>query len=270
MHKNIHKYFYLPAIFIILLFCTFSCKIIQSPLPEKQSSKRNSKLIMVDRINHDQYYRPVLGALTTRSQKCGNSFCAVLIENNYPVISYNIIIKDINRIIDYKKPLIITYEWTSKGFETGIKVASQMGRSPSIDPRGFPGILTAQLVCISLGGPIGFVSGLGKGSYEFSRDIHRSYFIKGKEIILGYTKYFYDSQQRIVKSSTYVPYRTIGKNPLLIYNKDGRLTGTRFIPGNKPIEILTIEYQYNAEKLTPCKLLLHEYYPKNKYREIIF
>ncbi len=160
------------------------------PFVPKQST------FLVKQIEYDEHGRPLFPVtLRDRPGKAGEAFTIVHSVNNRPVRSYDIAIIE-QRQADMGKPLAIVYEWTGKGFQSGLDISGGFAGSfygSGREAVAYLAIVTAPIV---IGGVTGFVVGIVSSIPETATELKRV-IVNARETVIGYTLYEYDEKGRI-------------------------------------------------------------------------
>jgi hypothetical protein len=190
---------------------------------------------MVKKVEYDSHGRPLFqSVLQKRPEKAGEQFTVVQYEENRPVISYDIVI--VGRKPDMMRPLAVVYDWTGKGFETGVRLAVDSLRGAADNKYGWVVPVASMVVSTAAG----FVIGVGASVPVAMREINT--LITDNEVLLGYSEYTHD--------------------------QDGRLRIMRvFQPAETPREIVKTEYLYHDHDKTPYQTDIYSS-PENKLRTI--
>ncbi|MCW7469753.1 hypothetical protein [Leptospira kanakyensis] len=109
------------------------------------------------------------------------------------------------------------------------------------------------------------ILGMGKGTYEFTEDVLEGIIVSKEEIVLGFNDYQYDKEGRLLKVSTYLPYRSISKSVIPFYDRDGKKQIGQMYPSSKPILLSEINYKYvnsKSDLKTPKSAEIIEHIPK--------
>lgn len=159
---------------------------------------------MVKKIEYDEHGRPLFRKkLGTRPGGAGEQFTLVHAVNERPVRSYDIAIIE-QQQADMRKPLAIINEWTGRGFQGGLDISGNLGRSFYGSGREavlYLAIMTAPIV---IGGVTGFVVGIVSSIPETAIELRRV-IVNAQEMVMGYTLYEYDEKGRIRSMKLYPP-----------------------------------------------------------------
>lgn len=235
--------------FFLLIICIFTQCVRHSPLIPKDRLFDGKVREIYKNLTYDVYGRPVFEERTGKyPDKTNDQYCIVDLDENTGLplrtfIIYNDDCSDCSP--DMEKPFKVIYNWTGKGFEIGCSTVKDMfkdsaGRGVGTgDPFAMLSIAGITVVtCTSVGFTVGLVKGSGTLVNE-SKNIS----IKYLQFLLGYIRYFYDEQKRLIKMIHYTP-------------------------ADQPVELLITDYNYTGNDTIPFKTTVYSV-PEKKTREIL-
>ena len=267
--KSLIKYLCL----IICLFITY-CGVKKTQLRDDDISEYDINYKIYKTITYDKYYRPIVADKIERPAKKGEQFHIVAAHKNIPIKVYDVLVEDMPKTVDYKKPLKIIWEWTKDGFKTGGKIAlgymdsGQYARAGNLKEAAIILVVIPAGICIT-SGTVGFVIGCGKGSIELSKDL-KNLLIEGKEIMLGYSTYYYDNNGRIALIKYFIPYEMMNKYLNEFKNQTDESSAINSEPENEITQLFEIQYYYSGNSVDPYKTVISEKFPEINKREILF
>ncbi len=192
-------------VFLFLITCGCMTERVQ-PITEYPSVPKQTTFL-VKKILYDDHGRPLFSdRISSRPGRRGDRFTIVHAVNNRPVRSYDIAIVE-QRKADLSKPFVVIYEWTGRGFESGLELTGNFrfygNYSASSRDEALAGLafLTAPIVIGSVTGFIvGVASSIPVTATELKHAVENS-----RETVIGYTTYEYDEKGRIKYLKTYPP-----------------------------------------------------------------
>ena len=183
---------------------------------------------IVRSISHDEKGLPLLGTrLSERPSRPGEHFAVVRLNNEQPVISYDIVVA--RQKPDFAKPLEAVYEWTGKGFTLGVNVTGNMLQGSSgiqihnNDEARF--VLAVIAAPIALGTVGGFIVGVADGVHHATQEL-------SKVVVHG---------ERVVTCTTYE------------YDELNRLSIMRMLSPDRAQELVRTEYVYEGAVTKPIR-----------------
>ena len=197
----------LLAVTCVLLLIPLGCMtervqpVAEYPFVPKQTT------FLVGKIEYDAHGRPLFShVISKRPGRNGERFSIVHAVNNKPARSYDIAIVEEQKA-DLSKPFAVIYEWTGRGFESGLELTGNFrfygNYSASSRDEALVGlaILTAPLVIGSVTGfVVGVVSSIPVTATELKHVV-----VNSREMVIGYTVYEYDEKGRIKYMKVYPP-----------------------------------------------------------------
>lgn len=201
----------LLAVTCLLLLIPLGCMtervqpVAEYPFVPKQTT------FLVDKVEYDAHGRPLFShVLSKRPGKSGDQFTIVHAVNNKPARSYDIAIVEQQKA-DLSKPFVVIYEWTGRGFESGLELEGNFlgnfrfygNYSASSREEALVGLafLTAPIVIGSVTGfVVGVVSSIPATATELKHVV-----VNSRETVIGYTVYEYDEKSRIKYLKVYPP-----------------------------------------------------------------
>lgn len=159
---------------------------------------------LVKKTDYDEHGRPLFHeALERRPVRAGEQFTFVQSLNNRPIRSYDIAV--VEQKPDMRRPLKVIYEWTGKGFATGLNVTGHLSQvrfeGSGKDAGLYLAFVTAPIV---IGGVTGFVVGIVSCLPDTATEL-KHLVVNARETVIGYTVYEYDEKERIRFMKLYPP-----------------------------------------------------------------
>jgi len=190
--------------FLCALLIMSGCMTERVKPPAEYPSVPKQTTFMTRMIEYDEYGRPLFREkLARRPGRAGGQFTIVHAINDRPVRSYDIAIIE-EQQADLRKPLAIVYEWTGRGFQTGLDITGTFSGhfvGSGEAALAYLAIVTAPIV---IGGVTGFVVGIVSSIPEAANEL-RHVIVNAREMVMGYTVYEYDEQGRIRFMKLYPP-----------------------------------------------------------------
>lgn len=198
-------------------------------------NEKTSSIAMIKKIDYDSHGLPMFqSVLQQRPEKAGEQFTFVYYWDNRPVKSFDIAI--VERKPDMMRPLAVIYDWTGKGFVTGVRLAFDALRGVTNNKDGWI-VPVASLVA---GTAAGFVIGVGASVPVAIKEINT--LIIDSEVLIGHSEYTYDQEGRLHIART-------------------------FQPTEEPQELVRTEFIYRDNETIPSQTIIYSY-PENKTRTI--
>jgi hypothetical protein len=272
---NISRLF-IKVLSLTLCLLIIYCGTQQAQLRDDDILEYNLTYSFYKTISYDKYHRPVITDKIERPTKDKEQFHIVAYNNNSPIRSYDILVQDIKKSFDLTKPFKLIFEWTGKGVKEGGKLVGI-----NMETEGTKSKPTQQNInypypfsiipfgAIMIGGTLGFFVGIYKGTVQLPKEL-KKIVIEGKEIMLGYTEYYYDLNERLALIKYFVPYARITNYSEVIYNKANISPNIESESGDQISEIFQIQYFYKDKSIDPYKTIIVEKVPELKEKEILF
>ncbi len=184
------------VVFCALLILAEGCMTARvQPAAPRPSMPENSTII-VGKIDYDDHGRPLFtDVLNKRPSHADDTFTIVKFEGGRPVASYDIMIAG-EQPVNLKKPISVIYEWTGKGFETGLEITGHLGGQVNASGEGAAVYLALMTAPIVIGGVTGFVIGVAESIPKTAAEL-RKIIVNRREIVVGNTLYEYDEKGRL-------------------------------------------------------------------------
>lgn len=232
---------------LLLLICIFTQCVRHSPLIPKDRLFDGKVREIYKNLTYDDYGRPVFEERTGKHpEKMNDQYYIVDLDENtgLPLRTFIIYNGDCSECSpDTSKPFQVIYTWTGKGFETGCILAGDILKTPvQQDPREIFLILGLAGVSVATGTTGGFTVGFIKSTGSLI-DESKNISLKYQEFFLGYIRYFYDEQKRLIKMIHYTP-------------------------ADQPVELLITDYNYTGIDTIPFKTTVYSV-PEKRTREIL-
>jgi hypothetical protein len=225
----------------VLCLCLVCCTSTYVDLSKHAlNQEKNGSFIFVKNVNYDAHglplFRPVLNR---RPEKVGEQFTLVHLVDGRPVKSFDIVIAE--EKLDLKRPRNVLYTWTGRGFDIGLALGyvTMEAGSKSNSKEGWI-VLAAGAAMPIVGGVTGFVIGTWAILPEAMKDIQK--LLTSTEVLIGFTEYAYDDQNRLVLIKMYQP-------------------------SEKPLELVRTEFIYTKDARIPSQTKIISY-PEDKTRTI--
>lgn len=229
----------------------------------------------------DEYFIPVFAEIK-RPEKDGKQYHAILKEKETGKILRTIAILIDDRSINLKPEEYIHYpiyyaSSVSRNFRFWpyYRSSYDIRRASDNSPVYMPVYASAGIASLAAFGiayvastGTAFIFGLGKGTYEFTEDILEGVVVSNEEIVLAYNDYLYDENNRLKSILTYLPYRSISKSVIPLYDREGKKQIGQMYPSSKPILISQLDYTYNKLNVNPSFVTMIEYLPKKLKKTI--
>jgi hypothetical protein len=266
---------FIKSLSLVLCLLLSYCGVKEARLKDNDISGHNISYSIYKTISYDKYHRPVIADKIERPTKDKEQFHIVASSNNTPVRSYDILVKDIRQTFDPAKPFKLIFEWTGKGVKKSGKLIGinlepdKESHKPTLEmyyPYPFDFIPPGAFL---IGGTVGFFIGIYKGIIQLPKELTKVV-VEGKEIMLGYTEYYYDQNGRLALIKYFVPYERINNYKGDINNKTGISYDKEQASENGITEIFQIQYYYSKKSVNPYKTIITEKVPELKEKEILF
>jgi len=174
-------------------------------------------------MTFDNWRLPVFAdRLQKREKRVPSSYYAVYSVDGRPDTAYHIGVVDSAMNIDMNNPLRVIYRWSEKGFSAGqIAAGRDLDATMKLDDPGpgetgftrdrHPEKFADEFVAGTIGGAAyatstsgGFFLGIVKG-IDVTFDEVRHAGDKGKEVLLGVVRFYYDGRGRLERMAVYGP-----------------------------------------------------------------
>jgi hypothetical protein len=164
----------------------------------------DQSFFLVKKIVYEEHGRPLFNdRLRRRPGSAGAAFTVVHAVKNRPVRSYDIAI--VGSKADLTRPFAVIYEWTGRGYEGGVEIASGIFPQGTItsgrDAAVYLAVKTAPVVIATV---TGFVVGVLASIPETAATLGHVV-VNARETITGRAEYLYDEQNRIRFMKLYPP-----------------------------------------------------------------
>ncbi|XDD47049.1 hypothetical protein AB3N60_02885 [Leptospira sp. WS39.C2] len=269
--------------FILMIFCLSVnvCSTNVTTIPKDNLSQTIAAPIYSEFYNTNEYMFPILKE-SKRPKEAGKIYYAILKDKETGQI-----LRTISILIDDKTMNLKPEEYFHYPIYYANRVSRSFGywhhynstydirRAADNSPVYMPVYASASVVTLAAFGiayvastGTAFIIGLGKGTYEFTEDILEGVVISNQEIVLAYDDYVYDEKNRLKSILTYLPYRSISKSVIPLYDRDGKKQIGQMYPSTKPILLSQMDFNYNKSNPNPKSATLVEFLPQ-KTKKII-
>ncbi|MBM9549065.1 hypothetical protein JWG40_18715 [Leptospira sp. 201903074] len=263
----------------VFLISFVSCATQEVHIPKLNLNGKLAPAQFVKKLEFSEYILPNLSGSIERPNSRGELYYGILRdkETNRMVRSIAILVdtKDLGlepeKYLQY--PVYYAINMSENfGFRQPLSYEYDIRRANDLAPVYMPVYATGTVVALAAFGIVyvaftgtAFIFGMGKGTYEFTEDIMEGIIISNEEIVLGYNDYQYDKEGKLIKISTYLPYRSISKSVIPFYDRYGKKQIGQMYPSSKPILVSEINYQYaytKASSIFPKSAEIIEHLPK--------
>ncbi|TGK99854.1 hypothetical protein EHQ34_10410 [Leptospira levettii] len=265
----------------VLFFSLNGCFTKEVTIPKENLAQSLDVPVYTDLLELDEYLIPVFTEIK-RPVKDGKQYHAILKGKETGKILRTIAILIDDRSINLKPEEYIHYpiyyaSSVSRNFRFWPYYRStyDIRRASDNSPVYMPVYASAGVASLAAFGiayvastGTAFIVGLGKGTYEFTEDILEGVVISNQEIVLAYNDYLYDENNRLKSILTYLPYRSISKSVIPLYDREGKKQIGQMYPTSKPILISQLDYNYKQMSLNPSSVTMIEYLPKKLKKTI--
>ncbi|MCW7461585.1 hypothetical protein [Leptospira limi] len=265
----------------IILFSLNGCFTKEVTIPKENLRQSLDIPVYSDSQEIDEYFIPVFTEIK-RPQNDGNVYQAILKEKETGKIVRTIAILVDDKTLNLKPEEYIHYpiyyaSSVSRKFRFWpyYKSTYDIRRASDNSPVYMPVYASAGIASLAAFGiayvastGTAFIVGLGKGTYEFTEDILEGVVVSNQEIVLAYNDYLYDNKNRLTSIMTYLPYRSISKSVIPLYDREGKKQIGQMYPSSKPILISQLDYKYNKINANPSSVTMIEYLPKKMKKTI--
>ncbi|TGL87505.1 hypothetical protein EHQ68_07750 [Leptospira congkakensis] len=260
----------------VLLLSFFSCSTQKVYIPKENLNDSLLPAEFVKKLEFSESLLPILSEPIKRPSSQGEIYYGILRdkENNRIVRSIAILVdsKDLNlRPTEYLYyPVYYAINVTNYlSIRQTLRTEYDIRRANYNSPVYMPVYATSAVVSFAALGIVYIAStgtaiilGMGKGTYEFTEDVLEGIIVSKEEIVLGFNDYQYDKEGRLIKVSTYLPYRSISKSVIPFYDRDGKKQIGQMYPSSKPILLSEINYKYvnsksNSKILKSAEIIEH-------------
>ncbi len=184
------------TVFYALLFLLEGCMTARVQPVTSEASLPGNSILLVGKIDYDGHGRPLFtNVLNERPTHTDDTFTIVQFANGKPTVSYDVTITG-EEPMNLKKPISIIYEWTGKGFATGLEITGHMGgqiNASGEDAAVYLAVMTAPIV---IGGVTGFVIGIAESIPQTAAELRKG-IVNRREIVVANTQYTYDEDGRL-------------------------------------------------------------------------
>lgn len=257
------------------------CSTKESSFPKQHLSESPGEPIYSETLDSNEYLQPIVKE-STRPTKEGSIYYVILRDKVGKKILRSIAILVEDKSMNLKPeeyfhyPIYYTVS-TSKHFRFWhhYNMAYDIRRAADNSPVYMPVYASASVVSLAAFGiayvastGTAFIVGLGKGTYEFTEDILEGVIISNEEIVLAYNDYLYDEKNRLKTIATYLPYRSISKTVIPLYDREGKKQIGQMYPSSKPILLSQMDFTYVSSSSNPKSVSFTEYLPKTNKKII--
>ncbi|PJZ85053.1 hypothetical protein [Leptospira harrisiae] len=260
----------------LLLLSFFSCSTQKVYIPKENLNATLMPAEFVEKLEFSDFLLPSVSDSLERPNTNGKIYYGILRnkENNRIVRSIAILVD--SKDMDLKPEEYLYYPVyyainVSKHLSIKQTMRSEydIRRANERSPVYMPVYATSSVVALAALGIVfvaftgtAFILGMGKGTYEFTEDVMEGIIISKEEIVLGYNDFQYDDEGRLMKVSTYLPYRSISKSVIPLYDREGKKQIGQMYPTTKPILLSEINYKYKSGSKNPKAAEILEHIPK--------
>ncbi|XDD43285.1 hypothetical protein AB3N58_02705 [Leptospira sp. WS60.C2] len=265
----------------IVLFSFLNCSTKKSYVPKENLNQTLEEPVYSEVLDSDEYLLPVLRETNRPSEK-GKIYYVILKDKNDHKVLRSIVILIEDKSMNLKPEEYFHYpvfyaNSVSKRFRFWHHYNSSydIRRAADNSPVYMPVYASASIVTLAAFGiayvastGTAFIVGLGKGTYEFTEDILEGVVVSNEEIVLAYHDYLYDEKDRLKTILTYLPYRSISKSVIPVYDREGKKQISQMYPSSKPILLSQMDYTYGSSAKNPKLVSIVEHLPQ-KTKKII-
>ncbi|WP_233440910.1 hypothetical protein [Leptospira biflexa] len=237
--------------------------------------------VYAETLDSNEFLLPIIKE-TSRPSKEGQIYYAILKENEKGKILRSIAILVEDKSMNLKPEEYLHYpiyyaNHISRRFRFWHHYDSSydIRRAADNSPVYMPVYASASVVTLAAFGiayvastGTAFIVGLGKGTYEFTEDILEGVIISNEEIVLAYSDYVYDENERLKTIFTYLPYRSISKSVIPLYDREGKKQIGKMFPSSKPILLSQMDFSYTKSNRNPKSVTFIEFLPKTNKKVI--
>ncbi|MCG6151545.1 hypothetical protein [Leptospira bandrabouensis] len=263
----------------VLLLSFFSCSTQTVYIPKENLNAALMPAEFVEKLEFSEFLLPVVSESIVRSDDRGIIYYGILKdkENNRMIRSITILVDSKEMDLQPEEYLYYPVYYAinvTKNFSISQTLRSEydIRRANEKSPVYMPVYATSSVVALAALGIVyiaftgtAFIVGMGRGTYEFTEDVMEGIVVSKEEIVLGFNDYRYDQEGRLINVSTYLPYRSISKSVIPLYDREGKKQIGQIYPSSKPILLSEINYKYSTNKATsknPKVAETIEYFPK--------
>ncbi|MCW7458903.1 hypothetical protein ND856_05870 [Leptospira bandrabouensis] len=263
----------------VLLLSFFSCSTQTVYIPKENLNAALMPAEFVEKLEFSEFLLPVVSESIVRSDDRGIIYYGILKdkENNRMIRSITILVDSKEMDLQPEEYLYYPVYYAinvTKNFSISQTLRSEydIRRANEKSPVYMPVYATSSVVALAALGIVyiaftgtAFIVGMGRGTYEFTEDVMEGIVVSKEEIVLGFNDYRYDKEGRLINISTYLPYRSISKSVIPLYDREGKKQIGQMYPSSKPILLSEINYKYSTIKATsknPKAAEIIEYFPK--------
>lgn len=266
----------------ILIFVSIlslnGCSTKEVIIPKENLKQSMSAPVYAEILDFNEFLLPIFKE-TDRQSKPGKIYYAILKDMETQKILRSIAILVDDKSMNLKPEEYINYpiyyaNSMSKRFRFWHHYNSEydIRRAADNSPIYMPVYASANVVTLAAFGiayvastGTAFIVGLGKGTYEFTEDILEGVIISKEEIVLAYNDYIYDEIGRLKSITTFLPYRSISKSVIPLYDREGKKQIGQMYPSSKPILLSQMDFNYTKSNPNPKSVIMYEFLPqKNK------
>lgn len=263
--------------FTFVLFLSFiSCSTQKVYIPKENLNATLKPAEFVEKLEFSDFLFPLVSESLERPNTNGKIYYGILRnkENNRIVRSIAILIdsKDMNLQPEeyFYYPVYYAINVSKHlSIKQTLRSEYDIRRANEKSPVYMPVYATSSVVALAALGIVfvaftgtAFILGMGKGTYEFTEDVMEGIIVSNEEIVLGYNDYQYDNEGRLINVSTYLPYRSISKSVIPLYDREGKKQIGQMYPSSKPILLSEINFKYKSLSKTPKAAEIIEHIPK--------
>ncbi|PKA23351.1 hypothetical protein CH381_26105 [Leptospira sp. mixed culture ATI2-C-A1] len=263
----------------VLLLSYFSCSTQTVYIPKENLNLSLKPAEFVEKLEFSNSLLPIVSEPVERPNTHGKIYYGILRDKEN-----NRIVRSIAILLDSKDMNLQPEEYLYYPVYYAINVSKNLSirqtlrseydirRANENSPVYMPVYATSSVVALAAYGIVfvaftgtAFILGMGKGTYEFTEDVMEGLIVSKEEIVLGFNDYQYDQEGRLVNVSTYLPYRSISKSVIPLYDREGKKQVGQMYPSSKPILLSEINYKYSQTKSfsrMPKAAEIIEYIPK--------
>ncbi|EMJ89550.1 hypothetical protein [Leptospira meyeri] len=242
----------------VLLLSYFSCSTQTVYIPKENLNLSLKPAEFVEKLEFSNSLLPIVSEPVERPNTHGKIYYGILRDKEN-----NRIVRSIAILVDSKDMNLQPEEYLYYPVYYAINVSKNLSirqtlrseydirRANENSPVYMPVYATSSVVALAAYGIVfvaftgtAFILGMGKGTYEFTEDVMEGLIVSKEEIVLGFNDYQYDQEGRLVNVSTYLPYRSISKSVIPLYDREGKKQIGQMYPSSKPILLSEINYKY--------------------------
>ncbi|TGM47556.1 hypothetical protein EHQ92_06490 [Leptospira biflexa] len=269
-------------IFVFLSILSLNgCSTKEVAIPKENLNNALSLPVYAETLDSNEFLLPIIKE-TSRPSKEGQIYYAILKENEKGKILRSIAILVEDKSMNLKPEEYLHYpiyyaNHISRRFRFWhhYNTTYDIRRAADNSPVYMPVYASASVVTLAAFGiayvastGTAFIVGLGKGTYEFTEDILEGVIISNEEIVLAYSDYVYDENERLKTIFTYLPYRSISKSVIPLYDREGKKQIGKMFPSSKPILLSQMDFSYTKSNRNPKAVTFIEFLPKTNQKVI--